>query len=160
MTRLLEPPVFAVEIKTVDAAGVAFIVKEEGCVLHPYLDSRSIPTIAVGNTFYENFTRVKMTDPPITMARAISMFRFVLSHYEMAVWSVTRDDITQNNFNALVSISYNIGLAAFKNSTLLKRVNKNPHDLGITSSFFAFRFAGGKPVLLSRRVREAVLYFS
>lgn len=148
------------EIKTVDKKGIDFLVREEGCVLHPYLDSRKIPTIGIGCTYYSNGKRVTMQDPPITMAKAVQLFHNILSHYETAVWSVTRDDITQNQFNALVSFSYNVGVTAFKNSNLLKSVNKNPHDLGITSSFYAWRFAGGKPILGPRRLREALLYFS
>lgn len=157
------------EIKSMDQAGLNFLIKEEGLVLKPYLDSVGIPTIGVGCTYYEDGTRVKMTDPPISKERAILLFRNVLKNYETAVWSVTRDDINQNQFNALVSICYNIGVGSnlgskvggFKGSTLLKRVNKDPHDLiGITEAFKMWKNAGGKPILLNRRIREAKLYFS
>jgi lysozyme len=146
-----------VEIKSMDINGVNFLILEEGIVLKPYLDSVGVPTIGVGCTYYENGIRVKMSDPPITKLRAIELFRNVLKTYEQAVWSVTRDDINQNQFNALVSICYNIGVAGFKGSTLLKRVNNNPKDSTITEAFKMWR----KPaVLLTRRIREAKLYFS
>src|SRR6478752_6072176 len=102
------------EIKSLDTIGLDFLVKEEGVVLHPYLDSVGIPTIGVGCTYYEDGTRVKMTDPPITRERAINLFKNVLKNYETTVWSVTRDDISQNQFNALVSICFNIGVTGFK----------------------------------------------
>lgn len=140
-----------------DESGINFLIKEEGIVLKPYLDSVGVPTIGVGCTYYEDGTRVKMTDPSITRTRAIQLFKNVLKTYETAVWSVTRDDINQNQFNALVSICYNIGVAGFKGSTLLKRVNNNPKDASITEAFKMWR----KPaVLLNRRIREAKLYFS
>lgn len=149
------------EIKQIDIQGLNFIAKEEGLRLAPYLDSRGIPTIGIGNTYYADGRRVKMTDPPLTMAQAADLFRSVVKHYEITVWSVTRDDITQNQFNALVSICYNIGIAGFKGSTLLKRVNANPQDERIKAAFEMWRNAGSKKgILLSRRRREWALYFS
>ncbi len=146
------------EIKSMNDIGLNFLIKEEGIVLHPYLDSVGIPTIGVGCTYYEDGTRVKMSDPSISKDRAISMFKNILKNYETTIWSVTRDDINQNQFNALVSICYNIGTQGFKGSTLLKRVNQNPNDKeGITEAFKMWK----KPIqLLPRRIREANLYFN
>jgi len=145
------------EIKSMDQAGINFLVGEEGIVLHPYLDSVGIPTIGVGCTYYEDGNRVTMRDSSISKDRAISLFKNVLKNYEQTVWSLTRDDINQNQFNALVSICYNIGVNGFKNSTLLRLVNKNPKDPAIVDAFRMWR----KPaVLLPRRNREAKLYFS
>lgn len=145
------------EIKSMDLAGINFLVKEEGLKLKPYLDSKGIPTIGIGCTYYENGERVKMTDPPLTREKVIQLFRTVLKLYETTVWSVTRDDISQKQFNALVSICFNIGVNGFKGSTLLTRVNHNPKDPKITNAFLMWR----KPIeLLGRRKREAQLYFS
>jgi lysozyme len=58
------------EIKSVSPKGLKFIAKEEGCVLKPYKCSAGVPTIGIGSTYYENGERVKMTDSPITEARA------------------------------------------------------------------------------------------
>lgn len=149
----------ATEIQTVSKSGLDFLAHEEGIILHPYLDSKGIPTIAVGNTYYENGVRVKMTDPPITMARALQLFKSVLPTYEKAVWSNTRDDINQNQFDSLVSLAYNIGVVGIKNSTVLRRVNLNPSDPTIKDAFLMWKNSGGKPVLLGRRIREANLYF-
>lgn len=146
-----------IEIKEMDQAGIDFLIKEEGLRLAPYLDSVGIPTIGIGNTYYEDGTRVKMTDSPITKERAISLFRIVLKHYETAVWSLTRDDINQSQFNALCLITYNIGVNGFKGSTLLRLVNANPLDPAIKNAFEMWR----KPKeLLPRRKRETKLYFS
>lgn len=148
------------EIKAMDAAGIAFLIQEEGIRLKPYLDSAGIPTIGIGNTYYEDGTRVKMSDPAITEMRAISLFKTVLKPYETTVWSVTRDDINQHQFNALTSLSYNIGVPGFKGSTVLRLVNKNPNDPAIGKAFEMWKNAGGKPVLLGRRKREVKMYFS
>lgn len=148
------------EIKTVSENGIDFLIKEEGMILKPYLDAVGIPTIGIGCTYYEDGTRVKMTDKPITKERAIDLFKNLLQHYEKAVWSVTRDDITQNQFDALASLCFNIGVAGFKGSTVVKRVNANPADQSIKAAFEMWKNAGGRPLLLNRRRREAKLYFS
>jgi lysozyme len=148
------------EIQQVSPGGLDFIAKEEGCILRPYRDPVGIPTIGIGCTYYENGKRVQMTDPPITKARAYRLFKNLLLTYEKTVWSNTRDDINQNQFDALVSLCFNIGVNGFKGSTVLKRVNLNPNDKTITNAFLMWRNAGGKPILLGRRQREAELYFS
>ena len=148
------------EIKKMDPAGLLFLGNEEGCVLHPYLDAVGVPTIGYGNTYYEEGKRVTMKDPSITKTRALELFKNILDHYEKTVWSVTRDDINQHQFNALVSLSYNIGTGGFKSSTVLKRVNINPSDVTIKQAFEMWRNAEGKKgILLERRKREWRMYF-
>jgi len=146
------------EIKSVSPKGLKFIAKEEGCVLKPYKDSVGIPTIGVGCTYYENGERVKMTDSPITEERALQLFKNLLKIYEMCVYAHTRDDINQNQFDALVSLCFNIGTGAFNKSTLAKKVNANPNDPTIGAAFEMWKNAGGKPILLNRRKREYALY--
>jgi lysozyme len=146
------------EIKSVSPKGLKFIAKEEGCVLKPYKDSVGIPTIGVGCTYYESGERVKMTDSPITEARALQLFKNLLKTYEMCVYAHTRNDINQNQFDALVSLCFNIGTGAFNKSTLVKKVNANPNDPTIGAAFEMWKNAGGKPILLNRRKREYQLY--
>jgi len=145
------------EIKQISDNGLKFLMNNEGVVLKPYLDTKGIPTIGVGNTFYEDGSKVKMTDPPITEKRAMELFRWVLKQYELAVYSNTRDDINQNQFDSLVSFTYNVGVTAFKNSTLLKRINANASQQSITNAFMMWN----KPKeIIGRRKREVELYFS
>lgn len=146
------------EIKALDQAGIDFLTNEEGLRLSPYLDSVGIPTIGIGMTYYPGSgKRVTLKDKKLTKEEAQQMFRQIVVPYETAVWSVTRDDITQTQFNALVSICYNIGVNGFKSSTVVKRVNKNPLDPKIADAFLLWK----KPaVLIGRRKREIALYFS
>jgi lysozyme len=146
------------EIKKVSKNGLDFIAKEEGVVLKPYKCSAGVPTIGIGSTYYEDGTKVKMTDAPITKERAYTLFENVLKHYEMCVYTCTRDDINQNQFDALVSLAFNIGTNALKKSTLIKRVNKDPKGNDIEAAFLMWKNAGGKPILLNRRKREYALY--
>jgi lysozyme len=153
------------EITQMSDNGIQFLIREEGLVRQPYKDSVGIPTIGVGMTYYPDSGRkVQMTDPELTTDGAIKYFREMLKIYELGVYAVTRDDINANQFDALTSFTYNIGVASFKASSLLKRVNANLNDPEIAKAFLAYsnaRIDGIKrPVLLGRRKREADLYFS
>ena len=143
------------EITKMDVAGIEHMIREEGLVLNPYLDTKGIPTIAVGNTYYENGKKVKMTDPAMTREAAISLFRKVLKTYELTVYSTTRDDITQNEFNALVSICYNIGVNGFKGSTFLNRINARASTDRIVAAIMMWT---KDKELIPRRKREAALW--
>ena len=146
-----------IEIKQMSASGIDFLIGNEGLVLHPYLDTVKVATIGVGSTYYEDNTRVKMTDPTITKLRAIELFKFTLKHYEMAVYSNTRDNINKNQFDALVSFAYNVGVNGFKNSTLLKRINSNASDQSIKNGFMMWT---KNKELIGRRTREVKLFFT
>ena len=150
------------KITTLDSAGFNFIQKEEGTVLHPYLDSVKIPTIGVGNTYYSDGRKVTMLDKPITLAQATDLFRKVAAVNAAKVSYYITSIVNQDQFNALVSIAYNIGLGAFSKSNLLKKVNANPNDQLISIEFSKWRNAGGEVSkgLVKRREREALMYFS
>ncbi|WP_448104749.1 glycoside hydrolase family protein [Pedobacter panaciterrae] len=152
------------EIRETSDRGIKFLIEEEGLVKRPYKDKAGIPTIGIGCTYYENGQKVKMSDPPITTERAISLFRNLLKIYELAVYTSTRDDINHNQFDALTCFTFNVGVYGFKSSELVRKVNKDKQDPSITSAFEAWRNATingvKKPVLLSRRKREAALYFT
>lgn len=142
--------------------GIDFITKEEGVVLHPYLDQVGIPTIGIGSTMYEGGIRVTMKDPPITLDRAKKLFSNTLLKYEATVNNTIKSKINQNQFDALVSLCYNIGQGGFSSSTVAKRVNANPNDPTISEAFKMWNKAGSKinSTLVGRRMREANLYFS
>lgn len=142
--------------------GLDLIKKFEGFSAKPYLCSAGVPTIGYGSTYYANGKKVKLTDSPISEEWAEELIKHTVTHYERGVDSMTRDDINQNQFDALVSFAYNVGLTNYKNSTLLKRINANPKDPDIQKQFMKWVRAGGKVIkgLINRRTLEAQLYFS
>jgi lysozyme len=141
-----------------DPTGEDFIIKEEGMVLHPYRDIAGTPTIGIGCTFYEDGTPVKMTDEPITEERALLLFRNLVTTFEKAVSRAIHVSLTQNQFNALVSLCFNIGVTAFSRSTLVKKINARAPLPEIETWFLVWNKVGAEPVLLGRRKREFELY--
>ncbi len=142
--------------------GLDLIKKYEGFRAKPYLCPAGVPTIGYGATYYPNGKRVKMSDNMITERQAEQMLCLQLSKYESAVSRYIRANINQNQFDALVSFAYNLGIGSLQRSTLLKRVNKNPNNPKIKREFKKWVYAGGRKLkgLIKRRKDEAVLYFS
>lgn len=142
--------------------GLDLIKRFEGLKLKPYLCPASIATIGYGNTYYPSGAKVKLTDPAITKEKAEELLKFLLTSYEKGVDSFCRDDINQNQFDALTSFAYNVGVGNLQKSTLIKKVNKNPNDPTIRAEFMKWNKGGGKVLLglTRRRQAEADLYFS
>ena len=145
-----------------DKKGLDLIAEFEGLSLKPYLCSAKVPTIGYGSTFYENGTKVKLTDAPITKQRAEQLLKNTADKFADKVAVLITKPVTQNQFNALVSFAFNVGVSAFKISTLLKLVNNNPNDGNIAKEFLRWNKAGGRVVqgLTNRRIKESALYFT
>lgn len=152
------------KINKISENGLNLIKQFEGFSSHPYPDpgTGDLPiTIGYGSTYYEDGTKIKMSDSPISKERATELLKNTVTIYERTVDSYTRDDINQNQFDALVSFCYNVGVANLKISTLLKLVNVNPNDPNIKLQFKRWNKANGKVMegLTKRRIIESELYF-
>lgn len=142
-------------------AGYLLICKFEGLRLTPYLCSAKVPTIGYGNTYYPNGRKVTMQDKAITKPEAFEMFKFISDKFALKVDELVKSNVNQNQFNALVSFAYNIGVNGLAKSTLLKKVNFNPDDLTIKDEFLKWNKAGGKEIkgLTIRREKESQIYY-
>ena len=148
--------------------GIDLMHKWEGLKLEAYLcpASTSLPkekkfyTIGYGNTYYEDGRKVKIGDV-ITEQRADSLFLMVAEDFSKRVRTLLKKTLNENQFSALVSFAYNVGVANLKSSTLLKKVNINPEDPDIKNQFLRWNKAGGRVLsgLTKRREDEAKLYF-
>ena len=144
-----------------DENGYKLICEFEGLMLKPYLCSAKIPTIGYGNTYYPNGVRVTLLDKAITKEYAFEIFKDIADKFAKRVASMVKKPLTQNQFNSLVSFTYNVGTGAFSTSTLLKKVNANPNDLTIRTEFMRWNKANRVVVngLTRRRKKESDLYF-
>lgn len=118
--------------------GISFIEAWEGCKLTAYQDIVGIWTIGVGHTGPE-VVRGKR----ITQAEADAILAADLVRFERAINAEVKVPLTQNQFDALVSLAFNIGVGAFSKSTLLRKLNA--HDfVGAAKAFLSWNRAGGK----------------
>ena len=139
-----------------DSKGYKALHDREGLRLKPYLDTQGVPTIAMGNTFYENGKKVTMMDKPITKIEAEKLGEVIADRFASEVTALIKSKVNQNQFNALVSIAYNIGVNGFKTSSFLKLVNKNPNDPKIKESIMLWT---KNKELIGRRKSEVSQYF-
>jgi lysozyme len=145
----------------VNKACIDLIKSFEGLFLKPYLCPAGVPTIGYGTIRYPNGTKVRITDAPITEQQANQYLMFEIDQKAKSIDPMLREDLTGNQFGALISFAYNLGEGALRSSTLLKIVNKEPLDAQIRSEFQKWIYADGKKLngLLRRRNAEADLYF-
>lgn len=140
-----------------DDNGYKILHEREGLKLKPYLDTKGVPTIALGVTYYPNGKKVTMKDPVLTLQQAQELGKVTADDYAKFVDSKIKTDVNQDQFNNCVSICYNIGKTGFANSTFLRRININPNDLSIADGIAMWR----KDVeLWGRRAKELKGYFS
>ena len=106
--------------------GLNLIKKYEGFSSKPYLDVVNIPTIGFGNTFYEDGTKVKMGDQ-ISKTDALKLLEVIANRdFADKIFPSIKVKVTQSQFDAMVSLAYNIGVGNVSKSTLLKKVNSYP----------------------------------
>lgn len=139
---------------------IELIKKFEGCKLHAYPDpgTGGEPiTIGFGTTRYPNGHKVRLGDV-ISLDQANEYLKHDVSKFASKITV----NVNQNQFDALVSFAYNVGIGALNKSTLLKKVKLNPNDPGIRGEFLRWNRAAGKVLkgLTLRRQAEADLYFS
>jgi len=140
-----------------NSTGYKALHEREGLRLKPYLDTKGIPTIAMGNTYYLDGTKVTMKDKALTIEEAGNLATVTADKFAFQVNALITSKVNQNQFNALVSLAYNIGITGFRNSTVLRKVNINPNDPKIKDAFLMWT---KNPELKGRRDSEIKQYFT
>jgi len=137
---------------------ISLIKKWEGCKLTSYKCSAGVWTIGFGNTFYEDNTKVKEGDK-ISQDRAEKLLLNLLPKFENIVNKKISVHLEQNQFDALVSYTWNTG----GSSTLFNLINNKATDIEIRNWFETkYITANGKLIngLVNRRKEECNLYFT
>jgi lysozyme len=142
----------------VSPSGRAFLEAEEGFKPRAYADIRGIPTIGYGHTGPDVTTQDVERGLTWTRAECDAALAADLRRTESAIVSGLRIPPTQNQFDALASLVYNIGVPGFYTSTVRRLYNLNNLS-GSADAFLMWRNAGPhKGVLLGRRMRERALF--
>lgn len=148
-------------------AGLEFIAKNEGEVLHAYYDVAHVLTIGVGHviTQADRDKRGWGEDTVITHEQAMELLAEDVAHAEGAVNAYVAAPISQHAFDAITSFVYNVGAGALEKSALLALVNKGDMA-GAAAEFpkWCHAVKGGQLVadagLLARRKAEAAMFLT
>lgn len=136
-------------------AGLNLIKRFEGCKLKAYLCPAGVLTIGWG------FTRGVRRGDVITQAEADRRLVEEYDAFEREVRGLVRVPLTDNQWGALVSFTFNVGVANFKSSTLLKLLNQGKW-MEAAEQFPRWNKAGGRVLagLTTRRAAERQLFLT
>lgn len=126
---------------------------------HPYLDQGGVATIGFGTTKIAG-RPVTLDTPPITLAQAHALKRVDIAKAERAVDRLITVPLTQGQYDALVSFTYNCGAGALQRSTLRQRINRG--DSRVSDQFLVWNKVKGRVSLglTRRRAAEARLFMA
>ena len=140
--------------------GIALIKQFEGCKLTAYQDSVGVWTIGYGWTKPVDGKPIR-AGMTIKQETAERLLKTGLVSYENDVSRLVKVDLTQGQFDALVSFTYNLGARSLSTSTLLRKLNAGD-CAGAADEFLRWNKAGGKVLngLSRRREAERALFLS
>ena len=141
------------------AIAAALARRFEGFAATAYLCPAGVPTCAFGATYYEDGSRVQLTDPPITKERAEALLLWMVrTVYLPAVMRLCPSVDTPGRIAALIDFTFNLGAGNLKNSTLRRRVNAGDWS-SVPTELRKWNKGGGRILrgLTLRREAEAEL---
>ena len=138
--------------------GLELIKKFEGMRLRAYVCPSGVWTIGYGHTGPDVVEGLKITEE-----EAETLLRKDVSSYESAVSNYTTVKLNQNEYDALVSFTYNVGSNAYRNSTLLRKLNGGVDKKEVADEFGRWTKGGDGadlPGLVRRRAEEKKLFLT
>jgi lysozyme len=134
--------------------GINLIKHFEGMRLDPYLCPAGVWTQGIGRT-----AGITANSPSISEETAEEWLREDLKRFEASVCRLIKQPLSQGQFDALVSFTFNLGGGALQRSTLRQKVNRGDFD-GAHKEFYKWVRAGGRVLqgLVLRRSAEANLF--
>ncbi|UMW01816.1 lysozyme [Escherichia coli] len=140
--------------------GIALIKEFEGCKLTAYQDSVGVWTIGYGWTQPVDGKPIR-AGMTIKQETAERLLKTGMVSYESDVSRLVKVGLTQGQFDALVSFTYNLGARSLSTSTLLRKLNAGDYA-GAADEFLHWNKAGGKVLngLTRRREAERALFLS
>ena len=140
--------------------GISLIKQFEGCKLTAYQDSVGVWTIGYGWTQPVDGKPIR-AGMTIKQETAERLLKTGLVSYESDVSRLVKVGVTQGQFDALMSFTYNLGARSLSTSTLLRKLNAGDYA-GAADEFLRWNKAGGKVLngLTRRREAERALFLS
>lgn len=141
------------------ARGLELIKSFEGFSPVIYLDSAGLPTIGYGHLIKSN--EKELFKKRITKSEAEESLKADVIIAERAVLRLITAPLNDNQFDALVSFTFNLGAASLQRSSLRAKVNRIEHEQ-VPLEFLRWVYANGRKVLglVRRRIAEGELYLS
>ena len=145
----------------INAGGLSIITATEGFVAEPYRCPAGIASVGYGSTVLLDGSRVKMDSKAVTEDEAKALLRKHLDHVETGILRFVRVSLNENEFSALCSFVYNLGIGRLQSSTLRAKLNRGER-LAAANQFRRWVRAGGRVLrgLVIRRELERQLFLT
>ena len=141
--------------------GLALLKRFEGCSLTVYKDSAGLFTVGYGHLIGDGKNLPNISKYKLTQKQADMLLQYDIIPRERAVERLCPVPLTQNEFDALVSFTFNLGAGALQRSTLRQKLNRGD-KAGAAKVLLRYNRAGGKVIkgLARRRMAEYKLFMS
>ena len=123
--------------------GIKLIQQFEGIRLTPYKDCVGLYTVGIGTLIGDGKSLPDSWNREFTLEECYALLRAELAHIERGIFKYINVQLTQNQFDALCSFVYNLGLGCLQRSTLRAKLNRGDVP-GALESWAKYNKAGGK----------------
>ena len=130
-------------MSTTTSTAEILIARFEGKRLKPYQDTGNIWTVGYGSTYNIDAKRPVNQSDIIDDATAIRWLKSQVGTFQNQVKAVIKVPVNQNKIDSLTSLAYNIGINAFKSSTLLKLLNEGRPEIEVADQFLRWNKVNG-----------------
>ena len=141
--------------------GLKLIERFEGISFTPYKDCVGLYTIGVGHLIGDGRSLPSSWNRTLTVNECYELLASDVTKFELGVARYITAKLTQNQFDALVSFAFNLGLGTLQRSSLRQKLNRGDQE-GAIKTWLKYNMAGGKVIrgLDLRRKAEVKLFLS
>ena len=143
---------------TVSKEGIALIKRYEGYKTTPYRCAAGKITVGYGHVIGNGLQLPDEWNRKFSLGEIDELLRTDLARFEQGVSRYCPVYLTQSQFDALVSFSFNLGLGVLQRSTLRQKINRG--DADAAKVILKYNMAGGRILkgLIRRRQAEYRLF--
>ena len=141
--------------------GLKLIERFEGLSLTPYKDCVGLYTIGVGHLIDNGRSLPSSWNRTFTINECYELLASDVIKFELGVARYITAKLTQNQFDALVSFAFNLGLGTLQRSSLRQKLNRGDKE-GAVKTWLKYNMTGGQVIrgLDLRRKAEVTLFLS
>ena len=148
-------------MRLINERGIEMVKSFEGLALRPYVCAGGVNSVGYGATVGSTGGPIDLDMEPINETEAEALLVRDLESSEGWVSRLIKTALTENQYSALTSFTFNVGAGALQRSTLRMKLNREEYQ-GAADEFPKWRIAGGRILagLVRRRAAERALFLA
>ena len=148
-------------MRHINERGIEMVKSFEGLALRPYVCAGGVNSVGYGATRNSTGGPIDLDMEPISETEAEALLLRDLESSEGWVSRLIKTALTENQYSALTSFTFNVGAGALQRSTLRMKLNRSEYQ-GAADEFPKWRMTGGRVLagLVRRRAAEQALFLA